>query len=323
MFDEEELFEDLAYDEAEGMADVYDDYDEFDLDAADDFDEWDEDDFDEDEWDDVEAFDEWDDFDEMDDYDDFDEYDEFDDYDDYESDEEDEMDDAMAFALASEDSDEFFKKLFRGIKKVARKVAPVIGKVARVAGPLLSKIPHPYAQAAGMAAKLLGRLRAEGATDEEAMEAMAELATKDRRAIPIVAGLAARSLLKGKAKRMSFGARKKAVKDVKKAAKILVKARGKKAIRALPRIVKSVKRTAAVKRQPVKVRPKVVKKTAIKVVRSPRLVKKLSKPKAKAVRTVRRTVIMPVATVPSRRLASTRRRSYTLPGPTRITITSL
>lgn len=322
MFEDEELFDDLAYDEAEGMADVYDD---FDVDDFDEWDEWDEgDEFDEFDEFDVEGFDEWDEEDEWDEFDEADEWDDYDEWDDFESDEEEAMEDAMAYALASEDTDEFFKKLFRGIKKVARKVAPVIGKVARVAGPILSKIPHPYAQAAGMAARLLGKLRAEGATEEEAMEAMAELAAKDKRAVPIVAGLAARSLIKSKGKRMSFRARKQVVKDVNKAAKILVKKRGKKAIRALPRIVKSVKRTAAVKRQPVKVRPKVVKKTAIKVVRSPRLVRKLSKPKPKAVRLVRiikRTTAPTITAVPSVVRSGTR--SYTLPGPTRITITSL
>jgi len=79
-----------------------------------------------------------------------------------------------------------------------------------------------------------------------------------------------------------------------------------------------------VKRQPVIVRPKVVKKTAIKVARSPRLTRKLSKPKPKAVRVVRivkRTVGPTITSIPS--VGRSGRRSYTLPGPTRITITSL
>ncbi len=299
---EEDLFDDLAYEEAEGAADFYDEFDEFDeLDEYDEFDEYDE----LDEFDDFDDYDEFDEYDELDEYDDFDEYDEFDDF------EDDAMDDAMAYALDSEDADEFFKKLFRGIKKVAKKVAPVIGKVARVAAPILSKIPHPYAQIGSKAARLLGRLRAEGASEEEALEVMAEVAVRDKRAIPLVAGLAAKTVLKSKGKAMSHGARKKVVKDMKKAAKILVRRRGRKAIRALPKIAKSVKRTAAVKRQPGRVRGTVVKKTAAKVARSSTLTRKLAKPTRTGKRAVRKA------------MGGRGTRSFTIPGPSRVTVSRI
>lgn len=314
---EEELFEDLGYDEAEGAADLFDEMDEFDeLEEMDELDEFDE-------FDELDEADEMDEFDVMDEVDEFDEVDELDEFegdedDEFESEEEEALDEAMAYALASEDDDEFFKKLWRGIKKVAKRVAPVIGKVARVAAPILKSIPTPWTQIAGRAAGLLGRLRAEGASDEEALEAMAELATKDRRAIPIVAGLAARTLIKSRGKRMSFNARKRVVKDVKKAVKTLARKRGKKAIRAIVPITKTVKRTAAIKRQPAAVRAKVVKKTALKVARSPRLTRKLAKPKPRAIRVVRRVLVRG----PRYGLA-TGRRSYTIPGPARITISTV
>lgn len=300
---EEALYDDF-YDEAEGAAEFedeleMDEYDEFD-DEFDMYDEYDE--FDEDEAFFDEEYDEYEDEYEMDAYDEYDDYEE--DYD-----EEDMMDSAMAFALDAEDTDEFFKKLWRGIKRVAKKAAPVIGKVARIAGPILRKIPHPYAQIAGRAAGLLGRLRAEGATEEEALEAFAEMAVRDKRAVPIVAGLTARTVLKSKGARMPYRARKKAVKDVKAAAKTLVRKRGSTAIRALPKIAKSVKRTAAVKGTPASVRPKVVKKVANKVAKSPTMAKKLSRPSMKAKRMVKK--------------AGIKMRSYTLPGPARITISGV
>ncbi len=312
---ENEMFEDLAYDEAEGMSDLYDE--NLGMDESDYYDE-DEinDDFDDEDEFEASAFyeDEFDEFDEFDAADEYDEFDEFDEYDAFE-DEDEAMDSVMAFALDSEDTDEFFKKLFRGVKKfakkavrVARKAAPVIGKIGRIAAPILSKIPLPQAQIAARVAKLAGRLRAEGASDEEILEAVAEVASKDRRALPIVAGLTAQTILKGKGQAMSFGSRKKVVKDMKKAAKVLVRKRGPKAVRALPKIVKSVKRTTARKGTPTKAKVNIVKNTAVKVAKSPTLVRKLAKPSVKAKIAAKKVV---------------KDRSYTIPGPAKITVTAV
>ena len=118
--------------------------------------------------------------------------------------------------------------------------------------------------------------------------------------------MTARTLVKNKGAGMSFKARKKAVKDAKAAAKALVRRRGRKAVRALPKIVKSVKRTAATKGTPPSARTKIVRRTAVKVARSPGMTRRLSRPSPKARRLVRRVAV--------------RVRSYTLPGRTRITI---
>ncbi|MDR4508928.1 MAG: hypothetical protein MRJ65_11965 [Candidatus Brocadiaceae bacterium] len=301
---EEELMEDLAYEEAEGAADIFDEEDAFeDYDAAD------QDMFEEDEWEggDEDYFDEEfgeEGFEELEDY-----ADEYEDYgDEMDEEEEDEFDSAMAYALGAEDADEFFKKLWGGIKKFAKKAKRGIGKVARVAAPFAKYLPGPYGALASKGLGLLGKLRAEGATEEEALEAFAELAAYDEAAIPIVAGLAARALVKGRGARMSYPARKKLVKGMKKAAKTLVRKKGPKAVRALPKIVKSVKRTAAVRRTPVRVMPKIVTRTAAKVAKSPKLTKKLSRPSPKAKRIIKRVVGKKMA------------RSYLLKGPVRISI---
>ncbi len=310
---EQELYEDLAYEEAEGMSDLYDE----DL-EMDEMDEYDEDEFDE-EFDDEDEFEESayfdDEFEEFDEFDEVDEYDEFDEGDEFEDEEEDAMDNVMAYALDSEDTDEFFKKLFRKAKKLARKAkrvvrraAPVIGKIGRIAAPILSSIPHPKAQLAARIAGLAGRLRAEGASDEEILDAVAEVATRDRRALPIVSGLTAKSIVKGKGRTMSFGARKKVVKDMKNAAKILVRKRGAKAIRALPKIAKSVKRTTARKGTPTMAKATIVKRSAVKVAKSPTLTRKLAKPSMKAKIAAKKVV---------------KARSYTIPGPAKITITAV
>jgi len=309
---EEELYEDLAYEEAEGMSDLHDE----DL-EMDEMDYYDEDEFDdEDEYDEDETSDYFDDeFDDFDEDDELDEYDDFDEEDEFEDEEEDAMDSIMAFALDSEDTDEFFKKFFRRIKKVAkkvrrgvRKVKRFVGKAGRFAAPILSAIPLPQAQIAARVARMAGRLRAEGASEEEILEVMAEIATKDRRVLPIVAGLTAKTILKGKGTTMSFGARKKAVKDMKKAAKVLVRKQGPTAIRALPKIAKSVKRTTARKGTPTKAKLMIVKSTAMKVAKSPTMTRKLAKPSAKA-KMLAKTVV--------------KAKSYTIPGPAKITITAV
>lgn len=313
---EEDLYEDLAYDDVEGAADLYDEYDEFD-----EFDEFDEDEFDEfDEMDmfaesGFDEFDEDDEFDEFDAYSEYDDYEEMDEYDEFDVFDEDEMDELFAYALGAEDTDEFFKRLFKGVKKLARKALPVlkkvgkgIGSVSRIAGPILSKIPHPYAQIGGRVAGILGKLMADGASEDELMDAMAEYAARDPRALPVVATLAARTLVKRNGARMSKPARKQVVKQMNAAAKTLVARRGKKAIRALPRVVKSVQRKTAARRVPTMVKPKIVRRTVVKVVRSPAIVKKLSRPSPAAVRVVRRAV---------------RDIQYTTRGPARIRIRPL
>ncbi len=295
-----EYLEDLEYEEAEGAADLFleDDYEE---DYEDDFEEDYEDDLEEDYEDDFYEDDIEDDYED-------DLYDAFED-DDFEDDD---LEDTLAYALAAEDTDEFFKRLFKGAKKLFKKVAPVVGKVARVAAPILSKIPHPYAQIAGKAAGLIGKLRAEGATEEEALEAMAELASRDRRAVPLVAGIAARTLVKRKGAVMPKSQRKHVVRAMNKTAKTMVRKRGPKAVRAFAKITKSVKNTTAAKGTPTMAKPKVVQRTAAKVAKSPTMTRKLSKPSPKAKRTVRKVVA-----------GKAGGRSYTIAGPARITITAV
>ena len=220
---------------------------------------------------------------------------------------------AMAYALGAESEDEFFKRLIQGAKKVAKKVASGVSKVAPIVSKVAGLIPHPIAQAvakgaqvAGKVANLAQKLRAEGATEDEALDAFTELAARDPRALPVVAGIAARNLVKGKGAAMPFGTRKTAVKDVKAAATNLVARGGAKAVRALKPITNSVNRTAAVKGTPTAAKPKVVRATAAKVSKSPQLTHKLAKPS-------------PMGMTNGRRGS----RSYTIAAPARITITRL
>ena len=236
---EENMFEDLAYDEAEGAADAYDEFDEFD--EGDEFDEADE----------LEAADEFDEAEE------FDEFGEAEAYDEDGFEDEEAFETALASALAAEDTDEFFRRAGRALRRaargavrVARRAAPIVGRIARAATPILRVIPHPAARAAATAAQLLGRLRFEAASEDEALEAMAEYAARNPGALPVVAGIAARSLVRRAGAALPPAARRAAVRTTVRAARTLVRRLGPAAIRALPRVVRSVRRTAAARGTP-------------------------------------------------------------------------
>jgi len=147
---EQDALEDLAYTEAEGASDMIESESEMDP---------------------LES--------EMDGLEDYAEYGE-DSFDMFEDSLEAEDTSIIGNALGAEEEDEFFGKLFSGAKRLIQKAAPVVGQIARGAAPILSMIPHPAAQAAGRVAGLLGKLRAEGATVEDALEAVAEIAAAHR-----------------------------------------------------------------------------------------------------------------------------------------------
>jgi hypothetical protein len=191
--------------------------------------------------------------------------------------------------LGAEDEDEFFGKLLSGAKALIKRAAPVVGKIARGAAPILSMIPHPAAQVAGKVAGVLGKLKAEGASIEDALEAVAEIAARDRRALPVVAGLAARSVVKNRGPMMPQAQRQQVAKTMTKAAKTLVRAGGDKGIRALPKIAKSVSRNASARGTPPTAQAKVVARTAAKVAQNPPLLRRLSTPSPAAQAVVQRT----------------------------------
>lgn len=208
---DEEMFDELAMDSPEGAADSYDEYDE-----ADGMDEGDE----------AESYDEGD------EADGFEAMGEDDGYEDEEGDEsDDELDQALAFALGAEDSDEFFRRLARGVTRAARTVgraavraAPVVGQVARAVAPVASMIPG-YGTAIGGVANVLGQLLADEASEDEALDAFAELAVRNRRAVPVAAALATHTILGPRAAQLPVAVRRQAVQSVRRAANTLVQVR--------------------------------------------------------------------------------------------------
>jgi hypothetical protein len=223
--------------------------------------------------------------------------------------------------LGAEDEDEFFGRL----KGFLNKAKSVVGKVARGAAPILRLIPHPAAQGAAAVANVLGKLRAEGATTGEALEAVAEMAARGAPgAVPIVAGLAARELLKKAAPRMPPTQRQQAAKAMTRAATTLVRAGGVSATRALPKLVASVNRTAATNGTPVAARPKVVARAAARLAQNPSALQRLSapSPRARQILSMTRNAAGDGIGAFRRGYAGgRRRRRISIPGPATLTIT--
>jgi hypothetical protein len=260
---EEDRYEELGFDEAEGEAEGFyegEGFDEFE--AMDEFDEFDEGEgFEEDEFAPAAQFDE------------FDEFEEGEGFEEFESDV-DSLEDDLAYALGAEDTDEFFRRL----RRLAQRAAPIIGRVARIAAPILSRIPHPAAQIAGRVAGVAGRLLPQAESEDEALDAFAELAVRNPGVTPIVAGLAARRVIGPRGAAMSPAARRMAIRAAIRAANTLQRRIGPAAIRALPRIVRSVRRTAVARQTPATARPRVVLRTAARITATPSVARRLSRP---------------------------------------------
>jgi hypothetical protein len=195
-------------------------------------------------------------------------------YDERSDDAESSLEDVVAHALGAEDTDEFFGKIFKAVKKAA----PTIGKIARAVAPVASMIPG-YGTAIGGVANVIGELLADEASEDEALDAFAEAAVHNKAARPVVAGLVARKVLGPKVAQMPLSVRRAAVHTINRAAKQLVAAGGPAAIRALPRLARSVKRTAVARHTPPAARTRVLVNAARRLVNQhPQLKRQLTRP---------------------------------------------
>jgi hypothetical protein len=288
---ESDVMEDLLYEEAEGPARRYaDGFEEFELgeDAYDGFEEFDG----------FEAMEDW----AEDAY--------------AEEDAIDALEDAVADALGADDTDEFFRRLARGIRNVASRVgrvirpaASMVGRIARTVAPVASLIPG-VGTAIGGVANILGQLMADGADEFESLDEMFDFA-EDEGAIdaaaPVIAGLTIRSTMPG-VSRLSRPARRQLVRSVSQATRTIARRQGPQAARAVTPIVRSVQRAAQQRRLPARAVPATIRSTAARVARSPQTARRLA---ARAGAAARRTPGCPTCG---------RSRRYSLRGPVTISI---
>jgi hypothetical protein len=227
----------------------------------------------------------------------FDEYDEFDDYDAYDVDEYedmeaiDAMEEAVVDALEAEDTDEFFRRLRRGLSRVARvargavrtvgrgirAAAPIVGQIARTVGPIASLIPHPAAQAVGRLASVAGRVLP--ADEFDTMEDLFDFA-EDEDAIdaaaPVIAGLTIRRTMPG-VSRLPRPARRQLVRSVTRATRVVARRQGAQAARAVPGVVRTVQTAVRQGRIPPRAAPQAIQRTAARVARSPQAARQMAR----------------------------------------------
>lgn len=197
------------------------------------------------------------------------------------------MEDAVALALGADDADEFFRRMFQGIRRVAggianvaRRAAPIVGRIARTVAPIASAIPLPWTQAIGRVAGVVGRLMADEADEFEALDEMFAYAEEEDAldaAAPVIAGLTIRTLMPG-VSALPRAARRRLVHSVAQATRGLARRQGPRAARAIPQIVRGVQRAARRRRLPAQALPQAVRRTAARVARSPRLARRLARP---------------------------------------------
>jgi hypothetical protein len=187
----------------------------------------------------------------------------------------DELEDAAAEALEADDADEFLGNLWKGIRSVAKKVAPIVSQIA----PLL---PIPGAGLIGKAADIVGQVAADEADEFDAFDAMIDLADEADSfdaAAPIAAALAIRKALP-QAARLPHAQRKQLVKATSVATRHIANRHGPAAVAAVPAIVRHARRVAVQKGVPARQLPHLVRQTAAKVARSPQLVRRFARASA-------------------------------------------
>lgn len=224
-------------------------------------------------------------------YDDsYDAYDEFDAYDEMDAyDEGDAFEDAMVDALEAEDTDEFFRRLARGIRtaaNVARTVGRGVGQVARVVAPIASMIPHPAAQAVGRVASVAGRLLADGADEFEAIDALVDLAEAEDlmdAAAPAIATMAVHGVMP-QAARLPANTRQQLVRATTQTAQTIARQQGTQAVRALPAVVQTAQRMARQQGLPPRALPQVIQRLGTRLSRNPQMIRRLLRSASPALR---------------------------------------
>ncbi|NEQ25609.1 MAG: hypothetical protein F6K28_42415 [Microcoleus sp. SIO2G3] len=228
------------------------------------------------------------------------------------------MEEAIADALEAEDSDEFLRRVARGVRRaaqIARSAGRVVGQVARTVAPIASAIPIPQAQAIGRIANIAGRLLADGADEFEALDEMLAFAEEEDAvdaAAPIIAGLAVRTIMP-RAARLNRSTRRQLVHSVRQSTQTLARRQGAIAARAVPRVVQAVQRTAQRQRISAQQLPQAIRRTTASVAQNPRLVSQLARATRQASAVVRSHSIRPSAGIPQR---------LVIHGPVEITIRS-
>jgi hypothetical protein len=220
-------------------------------------------------------------------YDDYDAYDGFDAYDD--GDGYDAFEDAMVDALEAEDSDEFLRRIARGVRsaaRVAQQVGRGVGQVARAVAPIASAIPLPQAQAIARVANVAGRLLADGADEFEALDGLVDLADAEDlldAAAPAIATMAVHGAMP-QAARLPANTRQQLVQATTRTAQTIARQQGTQAVRALPAVVQTAQQVARQQGLPPRALPQVIQQVGARLSRNPQMIRRLLRSASPAMR---------------------------------------
>jgi hypothetical protein len=196
------------------------------------------------------------------------------------------FEDAMVDALDEEDTDEFFRRLVRGIGRVARGIGRGIGRVARVVAPIASAIPLPWTQAIGRVAQVAGRLMADGADEFEAIDALVDLAEAEDlwdAAAPAIATMAVHGAMP-QAARLPTSTRQQLVRATTQTAQALASRQGTQAVRTLPAVVQTAQRVVQQQGLPPRALPQTIQRIGMRLSRDPQMVRRLLRSASPALR---------------------------------------
>lgn len=196
------------------------------------------------------------------------------------------FEDALVDALDEEDTDEFFRRLARGIGRVARGIGRGIGRVARVVAPIASLIPLPFTQAIGRVANIAGRLLADGADEFEAIDALIDLAEDEDlwdAAAPAIATMAVHGVMP-QAARLPPATRQQLVRATTQTAQTIARQQGPQAVRALPVVVQTAQRLARQQGLPPDALPQVIQRLGARLSRNPQMIRRLLRSASPALR---------------------------------------
>jgi hypothetical protein len=185
------------------------------------------------------------------------------------------FEDAMVDALDEEDTDEFFRRLVRGI-----------GRVARVVAPIASAIPLPWTQAIGRVARVAGRLMADGADEFEAIDALVDLAEAEDlwdAAAPAIATMAVHGAMP-QAARLPTSTRQQLVRATTQTAQALANRQGTQAVRTLPAVVQTAQRVVQQQGLPPRALPQTIQRIGMRLSRNPQMVRRLLRSASPALR---------------------------------------
>lgn len=196
------------------------------------------------------------------------------------------FEDVMVDAMESEDTDEFFRRLVRGIGRVARGIGRGIGRVARVIAPIASAIPLPWTQAIGRVAQVAGRLMADGADEFEAIDALVDLAEAEDlwdAAAPAIATMAVHGTMPQSA-RLPTAMRQQLLRATTRTAQTLARQQGTQSVRILPAIIQTAQRVARQQGLMPQALPQVIQRIGVRLSHNPQMVRRLLRSSSPALR---------------------------------------